>query len=82
MMASDIKPLYENTEKSYICICDGFGCLNETLEKIDVTAGEYGTISLNLCSVCIKKFNRCNEEMNNANHRKSRQMANGGADFI
>ena len=52
------------------------------LKKIDASAGEYGTISLNLCSVCLKKFDRCDEEMKNAGHRKSPRIANGGADFI
>jgi hypothetical protein len=81
-MVSDIKPLYENTEKSYKGICDGLECSNTALKKIDTSAGEYGTISLNLCSVCLKKFNRCDEEMKNAGHRKSPRVANGGADFI
>ena len=77
MMASDIKPLHENIEKSYKCICDGFGCSKGATQKIDVNAGIFGTISLSLCSMCVKKFNGKNEEIRKTRPRKPLKIANG-----
>ncbi len=37
-------------------ICNAFECFNKATEKIEVKAGKFGIISLNLCSVCIEKF--------------------------
>ena len=37
-------------------ICNAFGCSKNATEKIKVSAGTFGAISLNLCSTCIKKF--------------------------
>jgi hypothetical protein len=37
-------------------ICNAFGCSNNAVEKIDVDAGKFGIISLDLCINCIKKF--------------------------
>lgn len=37
-------------------ICFGYGCNNKAIEKIDVDAGRFGTITLSLCSNCLKKF--------------------------
>jgi hypothetical protein len=81
-MISDIKPLYENAEKSYKCICDAFGCSKEATEELEVNAGTFGTISLSLCSVCIEKFESGDEKMKNSDHRKSLslQIATGGQD--
>ncbi len=63
-------------------ICNAFRCSKGATEKIDVNAGIFGTISLSLCSVCVKKFNGGDEEMRNASPRKSLQVANGGACLI
>jgi hypothetical protein len=37
-------------------ICDGYNCENYASNKIDVNAGTFGTISLDLCNNCVKKF--------------------------
>jgi hypothetical protein len=36
--------------------CNAFECFNKATEKIEVKAGKFGIISLNLCSACIEKF--------------------------
>jgi hypothetical protein len=46
-----------NTEKSSNKdICNGFGCINQSTSTIDVDAGKYGTITLEVCQFCINKF--------------------------
>ncbi len=62
--------------------CNAFGCSKGATEKIDVSAGTFGTISLSLCSLCIKKFNCENEEMRNGSSKKSLQIINGDAGLI
>jgi hypothetical protein len=37
-------------------ICNAFGCSNSATEKINVSAGTFGTISLDLCNNCVAKF--------------------------
>jgi hypothetical protein len=37
-------------------ICNAFGCSEKATEKINLSAGKFGEISLNLCDKCIKKF--------------------------
>lgn len=37
-------------------ICNGFNCSNIATEKISVSAGIFGTISLNLCNNCVNMF--------------------------
>ena len=37
-------------------ICNCFGCSNNATEKINVSAGTFGTISLDLCNNCVRKF--------------------------
>jgi len=37
-------------------VCDGFGCSKKPTENIELHAGTFGTISLNLCKSCLKKF--------------------------
>lgn len=36
--------------------CNAFGCFNQSTEKLDVSAGKFGVISLNVCSKCIDIF--------------------------
>lgn len=46
---------FENKLKSYELICcDGFGCSREAIESINVSAGTFGDVSLNLCAHCKK----------------------------
>ncbi|MGD9672080.1 MAG: hypothetical protein AB7U98_01220 [Candidatus Nitrosocosmicus sp.] len=44
--------------------CHRFGCHNIPSEKINVNAGTFGTITLNLCSNCVKVFQECNSSSN------------------
>ncbi len=62
--------------------CNAFGCSKGATEKINVNAGIFGTISLSLCSMCVKKFSNGNKEIRNSIPRKPLQIANGDADAI
>ncbi|WP_415311983.1 hypothetical protein [Candidatus Nitrosocosmicus sp. FF01] len=44
--------------------CDRFGCYNLPSEKFNVSAGTFGTITLNLCSKCVKVFQEGNSSSN------------------
>jgi hypothetical protein len=37
-------------------ICEGYGCFNKATTKINVKVGQLGTIPLDLCADCVKKF--------------------------
>ncbi len=37
-------------------ICEGFGCFKKATTKINVKVGQIGTIPLDLCTDCVKKF--------------------------
>jgi hypothetical protein len=37
-------------------ICDGFGCTNSSVNKIKISVGKFGVISVYLCTICSKKF--------------------------
>jgi hypothetical protein len=37
-------------------ICNAFGCSKNATEKINVSAGTFGIISLDLCSDCVSNF--------------------------
>ena len=37
-------------------ICEGYGCSNKANTKISVKVGQVGTILLDLCTDCVKKF--------------------------
>jgi hypothetical protein len=37
-------------------ICEGYGCFNKATTKINVKVGQLGTIPLDLCTDCLKKF--------------------------
>ena len=52
-MSNNIKSKKINKE-----ICNAFGCSNYATEKINVSAGKFGTISLNLCNNCITLFKK------------------------
>jgi len=45
---------YSNLDNKQIC--DAFGCSSIATETINVDGGNYGTITLNLCSSCKNKF--------------------------
>jgi hypothetical protein len=38
-------------------ICEAVGCLARATTKIDVKVGNLGSISLELCASCVRKFN-------------------------
>jgi hypothetical protein len=40
----------------YNVICEGFGCFKKATTKINVKVGQLGTILLDLCIDCVKKF--------------------------
>ena len=37
-------------------ICEGYGCFEKANTRINVKVGQLGTISLDLCTNCVKKF--------------------------
>ncbi len=39
-------------------ICDAFGCDLEAIKSIEVSAGKYGTLSINVCRKCEKIFEK------------------------
>ncbi|VFJ12605.1 hypothetical protein [Candidatus Nitrosocosmicus franklandus] len=41
-------------------LCYAFGCDNEHSEKINVSAGTFGTITLKLCNKCVNLFKDSN----------------------
>jgi hypothetical protein len=61
MLRTNITPTNTKENPSNKDICNAFGCSNKATEKIYVDAGTFGTISLNLCSSCIKKFQTSKE---------------------
>jgi hypothetical protein len=46
------------------CPCDGLNCFNLAKKTIEVTAGTYGKISLQLCEKCMSKFSEKKTEKN------------------
>ena len=49
-------------------ICESFDCTNEATLEIELSAGKFGAIVLNLCEICLPKFD-LNED--NSEHRCS-----------
>jgi hypothetical protein len=45
-------------------ICNAFGCCKNATEKINVSAGTFGIISLDLCNDCVRKFVQKDKGMN------------------
>jgi hypothetical protein len=45
---------YSNRDNKQIC--NAFGCYSIATETINVDGGNYGTITLSLCSSCKNKF--------------------------
>jgi hypothetical protein len=37
-------------------ICEAYGCFESATTKINVKVGKVGSISLDLCAGCVKKF--------------------------
>lgn len=44
------------TRKEIYDLCNAFRCSENPIEKIDINVVKFGTISLSVCSQCIKKF--------------------------
>jgi hypothetical protein len=64
---TNIKPLTHNKEDPFNKdICNAFGCSNRAEKEVNVNAGRFGIISLNVCSKYIYIFK--NE---NVSHHKS-----------
>ncbi len=38
-------------------VCETFGCTNKSTSTIEVNAGKFGIITLNICDNCKFKFN-------------------------
>lgn len=53
-LASTEDKLDNNLNRDIICYA--FGCQDKSTEKIKVSAGTFGTITLNLCSKCVNVF--------------------------
>jgi hypothetical protein len=50
-------PLTQNTLSAPLnIICEGYGCFKKAATKINVQVGHLGTIPLDLCADCVKKF--------------------------
>ena len=51
-------PLTQNTLSDPLnnIICEGYGCFKKAATKIKVRVGKLGSISLDLCTDCVKKF--------------------------
>jgi len=50
-------PLTQNTLSAPLNIfCEGYGCFKKAVTKINVQVGRLGTIPLELCTDCVKKF--------------------------
>jgi hypothetical protein len=50
-------PLTQNTLSTPLnIICEGYGCFKKAATKINVQVGQLGTIPLDLCADCVKKF--------------------------
>ena len=56
MLKTNITPNNFKENLSNKDICNAFGCSDQATETIDVSAGKFGTISLKVCSTCLKKF--------------------------
>jgi hypothetical protein len=46
-------------------LCYRFGCSNKSSEKIKVSAGTFGTITLKLCNKCLDFFQDSNTSSQN-----------------
>ena len=55
--------------------CEAYGCF-EKATKIDVRVGQLGTIPLNLCIECVKKFdqNTAEKQISKRSSEMKRQM--------
>jgi hypothetical protein len=53
-----VNPLTQNTLPTPLnnIICEGYGCFKKATTKIKVRVGQLGTIPLDLCTYCVKKF--------------------------
>jgi hypothetical protein len=58
MYSTNIQPSSKEGQKKNKNICDAFGCASEATEKLGVSAGKFGTITLSLCSRCVTIFKR------------------------
>jgi hypothetical protein len=45
-------------------ICEGFGCFKKATTKINVKVGQIGTIPLDLCTYCVKRFDETTPRKN------------------
>ena len=52
-MSQYIKPIRSNLT---FCPCEAFGCDKKATGEIEVSAGKFGMIILNLCKNCAAKF--------------------------
>jgi hypothetical protein len=56
MYSTNIQPSSKEGQKNNKNICDAFGCFSEATDKLGVSAGKFGTITLRLCSKCVTIF--------------------------
>jgi Zn finger protein HypA/HybF involved in hydrogenase expression len=50
-------------------ICEGYGCFNKANTKINVKVGQLGTIPLDLCTFCVKKFDENTPRKNDSKQK-------------
>jgi len=57
MSVTNTTPISEKIEKQYKSnCCDGYSCSEVATEKVNVSAGTFGNITLSLCSRCARLF--------------------------
>jgi hypothetical protein len=55
----------KNNNKPHDNTCHRFGCSNRPSEKINVSAGTFGIITLKLCNKCVDLFKNSNTSSQN-----------------
>lgn len=61
IMSCSVYPaVSKDNDPDYCKTCYRFGCSNKSSQKIEVSAGTYGAITLNLCNKCVDFFQGSN----------------------
>ncbi len=48
----------DTTQQTTKVICNAFGCWDKATEKVNVEAGKFGLITLQVCKNCLSKFHK------------------------
>lgn len=52
-MSQYISPVESNLT---LCLCEAFDCNSKATAQVQVNAGKFGNITLNVCKDCVSKF--------------------------